>query len=182
MYKVTLYLKNSGYRAVSIPPNMPIDFSPEKRGMYGEVNQKCAATAAGLGNIGINRLFLSPEFGPFVRMGSILTNADLKPDEPLKEKVCTRCMECVKRCPARAIGEDGSLDLAKCMRISLQYGLPGVTRFGLKAISLKEDELKTHIGSPTLWELWQNLLIGNFNNCFECINACPIGKKQVHSV
>jgi len=98
MYKVTLYLKDHGYRAVSIPPNMPIDFSSEKRGMYGEVNQKCAATAAGLGNIGINRLFLSPELGPFLRMGSILTNADLKPDEPLKEKVCTRCMECVKRC------------------------------------------------------------------------------------
>jgi epoxyqueuosine reductase QueG len=176
LYKVTLYIKNKGYRAISIPPNMPIDFSPEKRGMYGEVNQKCAAMAAGLGNIGISRLFLSPEFGPFLRMGSILTNADLKPDEPLKERVCTNCMECVKNCPAGAIGEDGSLDLGKCMRISLQYGLPGVARFGLKSISMKEDELKVHIGSPILWELWQNLLIGNFNNCFECINACPIGK------
>lgn len=177
MYKVTLYLKDKGHKAVSIPPNMPIDFSPEKRGMYGEVNQKCAATAAGLGTIGINRLFLSPEFGPFLRMGSILTDVELKPDEPLKERVCTKCMECVNKCPAKAVGEDGSLDLGKCMRVSLQYGLPGVTRFGMSAIRLKEDELKAHLGSPILWELWQNLLIGNFNNCFECINACPIGKK-----
>lgn len=176
MYNTYLYIKEMGYKAVSIPPNMPIDFSQEKRGMYGEVNQKCAATAAGLGNIGINRLFISPEFGPFLRIGSILTNADLKPDEPLNESVCTRCMECVKRCPAGAIGEDGSLDLGKCMRISLQYGLPGVTKFGIKATGLKEDELKAHVGSPILWELWQNLLIGNFNNCFECINACPIRK------
>ena len=178
MHKVTWHLKENGYRAVSIPPNMPIDFSPEKRGMYGEVNQKCAAAAAGLGNIGINRLFLSPEFGPFLRMGSILTNADLKADEPLKESVCTKCMECVKKCPTGAIGEDGSLDLGKCMRISLQYGLPGVAKFGMKATILKEDELKAHLGSPILWELWQNLLIGNFNNCFECINACPIGKNK----
>ena len=72
---------------------MPVDFSPEKRGMYGEVNQKCAAAAAGLGNIGINRLCLSPEFGPFLRMGSILTDADLKADEPLKESVCTKMHE-----------------------------------------------------------------------------------------
>lgn len=69
IHKVAWYLKKNSYGTVSIPPNMPIDFSPEKRGMYGEVNQKCAATAAGLGNIGINRLFLSPEFGPFLRNG-----------------------------------------------------------------------------------------------------------------
>lgn len=179
MHKVTWYLKKGGYKAVSIPPNMPVDFSPEKRGMYGEVNQKCAAVAAGLGNIGINRLFLSPEFGPFLRMGSILTSADLKPDEPLKERICTKCMECVKKCPAGAIGEDGSLDLNRCMKISLQFGLPGVVRFGITAVSLKENELKAHVADPTLWELWQNLLIGNFNNCFECINACPIGKDKV---
>jgi len=178
MHRVAWHLRNEGYRAVSIPPNMPIDFGPEKRGMYGEVNQKCAAVAAGLGNIGISRLFLSPEFGPSLRMGSILTNADLKPDEPLGERVCTKCMECVKKCPAGAIGEDGSLDLNKCMKVSLRYGLPGAVRFGMKATSLKDDELRSHIGDPTLWELWQNLLIGNFNNCFECINACPIGKKN----
>ncbi|MEM2989776.1 MAG: hypothetical protein QXQ02_01170 [Halobacteria archaeon] len=177
MYRVTMFLKEKGYKAVSIPPNMPVDFTPEKKGMFGEVNHKCAATAAGLGNIGINRLFLSREYGPYLRIGSILTTADLKPDEPLKERVCTECMECVKRCPGKAIGEDGSLDLNKCMRVSLLYGLPGVVRFGMKAIGLKDDELKAHIASPTLWELWQNLLIGNFNNCFECINACPIGRE-----
>jgi len=178
MYNVSWYIKDMGYKAISIPPNMPIDFSLEKRGMYGEVNHKCAATAAGLGNIGINKLFLSPKFGPFLRMGSILTDADLKPDEPLIENVCTKCMECVKRCPLGAIAEDGSLDLGKCMRVSLQYGLPGVVRFGIKAMGLTEDELKAHVGSPILWELWQNLLIGNFNNCFECINACPVGKER----
>ena len=69
IYRITSHIKEMGFRAVAIPPNMPIDFGPEKRGMYGEVNQKCAATAAGLGNIGISRLLLSPEFGPFVRIG-----------------------------------------------------------------------------------------------------------------
>jgi len=181
MHKISWHLKKRGYKAVSIPPNMPLDFSPEKRGMYGEVNHKCAAVAAGLGNIGINRLFLAREFGPFLRIGSVLTNADLIPNEPLKERICIKCMECVKKCPAGAIGEDGSLDLNKCMKVSLQYGLPGAVRFGMKMTSLKEEELKSHIGSPALWELWQNLLIGNFNNCFECINACPIGRDNASS-
>jgi epoxyqueuosine reductase len=178
IYRITSHLNEMGFRAVAIPPNMPIDFGPETRGMYGEVNQKCAATAAGLGNIGISRLFLCPEFGPFVRMGSILATADLRPDEPLKEDVCTKCLECVRRCPAGALGEDGSLDIGKCMKVSLLYGLPGVVRFGMKAVGLDDEELRAHIGSPALWELWQNLLIGNFNNCFECINACPRRMKR----
>lgn len=181
MHKVAWHLKERGYRAVSIPPNMPIDFSPAKRGMHGEVNHKCAAVAAGLGNIGISRLFLSRDYGPFLRIGSILTDAYLKPDEPLEKQICIKCMKCVKKCPAGAIGEDGSLDLNKCMKISLQYGLPGFVRFWMKMIGMDETDLKTNVGSPVLWELWQNLLIGNFNNCFECINACPIGRDNASS-
>jgi hypothetical protein len=49
-----------GFRAVAILPNMPIDFGPEKRGMYGEVNQKCAITAADLGDIGYQQAFAIP--------------------------------------------------------------------------------------------------------------------------
>lgn len=175
MYRTAMHVKDQGHRAVPIPPNMPVDMSPEKRGMYGEVNQKCAATAAGLGNIGVNGLFISPEHGPRLRIGSILTDSYLQPDDPLREKVCTECMTCVERCPTDAIEEDGSVDLDRCMRVSLQYGLPGVVRFGMKASDMSGEELKSHVGSPTLWELWQNLLIGNFNGCFECVDACPIG-------
>lgn len=175
MYRTAMHIKDRGYRAVPIPPNMPVDMSPEKRGMYGEVNQKCAATAAGLGNIGVNGLFISPEHGPRLRIGSILTDADLQPDDPLRERVCTECMLCAERCPADAIEDDSGVDLGRCMRVSLQYGLPGVVRFGMKAADLSGEELKSHVGSHILWELWQNLLIGNFNGCFECISACPVG-------
>jgi epoxyqueuosine reductase len=177
-YKTALNLKERGFRAVSIPPNMPVDLGSERKGMVGEVNQKCAAVAAGLGTIGVSGLLVSPAFGPCLRLGSILTSADLRPDAVLDDRACTACMECVKNCPAGAIHEDGSLDLNSCMKVSLKHGLPGVVRFGMKSISLKEEELKAHMGSPTLWELWQNLLIGNFNGCFRCMSSCPIGKHK----
>jgi hypothetical protein len=32
--------------------------------------------------------------------------------------------------------------------------------------------------SPTFWEIWQNLTTGIFYYCFECLNACPVGKRR----
>jgi ferredoxin len=64
----------------------------------------------------------------------------------LKEGACTKCLECVRKCPAGALGEDGSLDLGKCMKISLIYGLPGVTMFRMKAVVLDKEELNVYIG------------------------------------
>jgi epoxyqueuosine reductase QueG len=60
---------------------MPIDFAPKKREMYGAVNQKCAATASGLSDIGISKFLLSPEFGPSVRRERILVMAHQRPAE-----------------------------------------------------------------------------------------------------
>jgi len=30
--------------------------------------------------------------------------------------------------------------------------------------------------SPEFWEYWQNLNTGIFYYCFDCLNACPVGK------
>ena len=72
---------------VSIPPNMPIDVVPEMREMYGEVNQKCAATESGLVDVGISRLLRSPELGPSVKVGRILVTAHQRPGDLLKEEM-----------------------------------------------------------------------------------------------
>jgi ferredoxin len=59
------------------------------------------ARAAGLGDVGKNGLFLTPEFGPRQRFGFVVTNAELEPDPVRKINFCDGCDACVKACPLR---------------------------------------------------------------------------------
>ncbi|MBQ7039918.1 MAG: 4Fe-4S binding protein [Clostridia bacterium] len=84
---------------------------------------------AGLGEIGYSKMLLTPEFGPRLRVGVILTELELEPD-PIYDgpKLCNKCMACVKECPTGAISktktvkvnlaghevEWGEIDVKKC--------------------------------------------------------------------
>jgi epoxyqueuosine reductase len=61
---------------------------------------KTAATSAGLGWIGKTALFISPEFGPAVRLATVFTDLELPTGEPVLESRCGACRECVDACPA----------------------------------------------------------------------------------
>jgi epoxyqueuosine reductase len=61
---------------------------------------KTAATSAGLGWIGKTALFISPEFGPAVRLATVFTDLELPTGEPVSESRCGACRECVDACPA----------------------------------------------------------------------------------
>ena len=73
--------------------------SYEREGTYG-INYHA------LGEFGLNRLLLTPKFGPRVRLISIVTNAPLDPDPMYNgPKLCRReeCEDlCVKACPLKA--------------------------------------------------------------------------------
>ena len=65
---------------------------------------RICAYLAGLGEIGYSKMLLTPEFGPRLRIGVILTEMELEPD-PIYDgpKLCNKCMACVKNCPGNAI-------------------------------------------------------------------------------
>ena len=65
---------------------------------------RICAYLAGLGEIGYSKMFLSPEFGPRLRIGVVLTELELEPD-PIYDgpKLCNKCMACVRECPGHAI-------------------------------------------------------------------------------
>ncbi|MDD4125796.1 MAG: 4Fe-4S binding protein, partial [Eubacteriales bacterium] len=51
-----------------------------------------------------SKMFLSPEFGPRQRIGVVLTELELEPDPIYSgEKLCNKCMACVRECPVKAI-------------------------------------------------------------------------------
>ncbi|RLG36417.1 MAG: hypothetical protein DRN91_08010, partial [Candidatus Alkanophagales archaeon] len=114
------FLEEKGFEAVVIPPYFPVRMG--KQGIFGDFPHRRAAVEAGLGEIGINGLLITPQFGPRVRFGSVLTTARLKPDKKFEEKLCDRegCRKCIEACPAGAISENG-WDRAKCTRFVGRY-------------------------------------------------------------
>jgi epoxyqueuosine reductase QueG len=171
---LSVFLEDKGCLAVSLPFFLPIKMSKETQGLIGDISLRHAAVEAGLGEIGLNRLLLTKRFGPRIRLGAVLTTAPLDPDHRFTEKLCNNCGDCVKACPAGAITEDGDVDVKKCTRIILKYGLPGLVRFVPSLVGKSADEVWKATRDPFLWEIWQTMTYGTFYNCFECVKACPI--------
>lgn len=64
------------------------------------------AIEAGLGEAGRSGVLITPEFGPSVRIGKVLTNMPLNHDKPIRfgvEEFCNSCMKCVRECPSKCI-------------------------------------------------------------------------------
>lgn len=68
-----------------------------------EIPHKTVATNAGIGWIGKSCLLVTKEFGSAIRISSILTDAPLVCDKPIRESQCAGCNQCVKACPAQAL-------------------------------------------------------------------------------
>jgi epoxyqueuosine reductase len=93
-------LVDAGHRANPVKATTD-QFNPVTLSM--PVQHKTIATRAGLGWIGKSALLITKEYGPAVRLGSVLTDADLQTGSPMNESHCGNCRQCVDRCPARAI-------------------------------------------------------------------------------
>ena len=103
VFNLAKFLEAEGYRSLPTPitglwrirPYKSIEqpFAPALANRY-------AAVAAGLGEIGWNGLFLSPEYGPRQRLVSVVTEAPLE-QTPMYNgpALCDKCMICVQKCP-----------------------------------------------------------------------------------
>ncbi len=65
-------------------------------------SHRLAAAHAGLGWIGKSCSLISPEVGPRLRLGTVLTDAPFEPDFPIENR-CGSCRRCADACPAHAL-------------------------------------------------------------------------------
>ena len=96
--RVANSLQDEGYEAFPIPASQRV--SQDK--LAGIFSHRLAANLAGLGWIGKNCALINPRVGPRLRLVTVLTNARLPADEPVRER-CGRCVSCVSACPAGAL-------------------------------------------------------------------------------
>lgn len=121
-----------------------------------DLSHKMVATRAGLGWIGKTDLFISKEFGPRLRLVSILLKSPVKPkSKPADRSRCGNCNICVDICPAKAangklwditVDREEFFDPWKCRNQCAEFGR---IRLGMDA-----------------------------RICGICVAACPTGQKK----
>ena len=94
------YLSDRGHRALPQTTTTLV----ESPGYRTPVPHKTCATRAGLGWIGKSTLLVTEEYGPAVRLSSVLTDAEFDSvSEPINVSRCGSCTACASACPGQAI-------------------------------------------------------------------------------
>ena len=107
--------------------------------------EKQYAIDAGLGWRGRNSLLITPEYGSYVMLGEVVTDALFdRYDTPLEGRGCGSCHRCVEQCPNSAIREQ-HIDTRRC----------------ISCATIERESL-----TPTPLHGW---IFG----CDECQNVCP---------
>lgn len=156
--RISKDLNLSGIETLNIEPSVS---TTELDSIYfktlrTDLSHKMVATRAGLGWIGKTDLFISKEFGPRLRLVSILLKTQVKSGSyPADRSRCGKCNICVEICPAKAangklwditIEREEFFDPWKCRNQCAEFGK---IRLGIDA-----------------------------RICGICVAACPIGKKN----
>jgi epoxyqueuosine reductase QueG len=144
---ISSFLQRIGYRVLPIPAAERTDM--EKA--IPTVSHKMVAHIASLGWIGKNCLLITPDYGPRIRLSSILTNAPLLAKNNPAEQKCSTCRACVEICPVTAIKGR-----------NYQFGEPREARFDFRKCQSYFEELKKDTSKKSV--------------CGMCLYICPYGK------
>lgn len=145
--RIAVYLNDCGYKAFAVPGQGAAYPSETPRTILSHITQ---ARLAGLGTMGDSGMLMSKEYGPRMRLATVVTDCPLPAGKPLEEDICTHCGLCAKACPSKAI-----------------YGAhfdpehPDVLYTNKAACAARRDRNDKVLGSRF---------------CNLCMGACPIGK------
>jgi epoxyqueuosine reductase len=175
-HRLVRYIEEKGYASEAVSGWLPVDWGEGKRGLVADLDIRRAAVEAGLGTFGKNNLVITPEFGPRVRIGGVLTSAELVSDSKIEESLCIEgCNLCIECCPAKALKKGEKTDVQACGVQVFQFGLRSLIYYIRNQLKKPKEEVLNTFVDTTLMNLWQTLCLGIYYTCSECQRACPVG-------
>jgi epoxyqueuosine reductase QueG len=148
--RVVAWVEGHGFKATAIPASYVAD----EGNLLGAISHKAIARMAGIGWQGKSLLIVSPQYGPRIRLATVIADMPLVADKPMRNR-CGTCNECSKACPVAAIknvptdsryeSREEALNLERCAKRTLEVKeMPGI---GVRA-------------------------------CGVCVRACPFGRRK----
>ncbi len=173
-------LSDMGVNVLSPSAAFPMDMSKWPGKMW-HVSHKTAAVAAGMGQLGHNRLLIHPDFGNFVVLGTLLIDRPVTGyDTPLDYNPCIRCGLCVAVCPVGAVAPDGHFSFINCMVHNYRDRLGGFSDWVENIVKSKNAAAyRSRVTDTQTVSMWQSLSYGICNKSSYCMAACPAGKENI---
>jgi len=112
------------------------------------------AVYAGLGELSRIGILLTRQYGPRVRLATVVTNLPLEVDHPVDLKVgafCESCRKCATNCPSAAIAKDEKIEIR------------GVEKWKVNEVAC--------------YRYWRKDPM-NWQDCIRCIAVCPWSKRD----
>lgn len=178
--KIVAALERRGIQAVNPAMGFPMEME-RFPGKIWIISHKPVAIAAGLGQMGIHRNVIHPQFGNFILLGTILMDAEVTTyDHPIDGNPCVACKLCVAVCPVGAIGSDGSFDFSACYAHNYREFMGGFTDWvEMIADSRGAGDYRRKTSDAESVSMWQSLSFGaNYKSAY-CMAVCPAGKDVI---
>ena len=195
IYGMAEWLEEQGHAALPVSPEYA-DMDVIWTG-GGLLDLKWTAEFAGLGHVGLNLNFLTPEYGSRVYLGALVTDAVLEPDAPLDHDLCpgVECGRCGVLCPPKAIPLEAprgasvndyrALDKTGCSQAAMRISIRSLYAVLRKLLGSGRELDASEILDNRYWHdyyLATNSKRGAFAACFECMYVCPVGAKDIKKI
>ena len=185
-YDLVNVLEDNGWEACPIFPN-PSELGPQGVAVAEGrpapnvfPDFEYAAIACGLGEIGLNGLLLTPEFGSRQRFHMIITDAEIEESPIFEGKICDGCGKCAEVCPLSAIDLNNTVEINVCgksMKVgSINYDICKTCKNGACANRLspaaRPDRIAALCNRTCMCHLDETDALGNkFENPFRTREA-----------
>jgi len=195
VFQIAEWLEDRGHIGLPVSPEYG-DSDLVKSG-GGLLDLKYTAEFAGLGHVGLNLNFLTPEYGSRVYLAALLTDAEMEPDAPLDKALCPglSCGRCAVTCPMDAIPRKAvpdakvdsymDLDQKACSQGAMRISIRSLFRVLRQLVESKHKLDPDEVLDESYWkDFWiaTNSKRGAFAACFECMYVCPVGSKDVRRI
>ncbi|MBY0451288.1 MAG: SCP2 sterol-binding domain-containing protein [Cyanobacteria bacterium] len=174
-------LESLGIEALAPSMGFPMEAQnfPDEKGWV--LSHKPIAVAAGLGQMGIHRNVIHPQFGNFILLSTVVLNAEATAyDGAIDFNPCMECKLCVAACPVGAISPEGDFNFSACFTHNYREFMGGFQDWvETIADSPSSKALRQKMTPGENASFWQSLSFGAQYKAAYCMAVCPAGEDVI---